>query len=354
MFWKKILFVLGLFLVFLPSGFSLTGEEYVEEHNKEILTQVKSYFDSDNLDLFEGTGVCSEDISNECLRELDSICDTEGNSDIGCAVARELSGQTFVETTRLYDFISAIANPDANALQAAKFFGIEADYSNVPQLLREPFASQICLAKIDGYLDSTRETEVAGASGLTRYGCQNTVEQVVNLETTLVETVGVQNCLQVLGDIRAQRTLITPDFKTSITYSAFIRAPTDSNILYTVVVAYNQGGTQKIINLFEDLKNVSEGETANEFNTVELPINESEGEVDENSFQIGLFSFQPNGDRYIKLTTDIILIQEGDFLKPINRHQRTDSQSSGGTESNDNSLTFDDVEGSITFGPPGG
>lgn len=194
-----------------------------------------------------------------------------------------------VETNFLYDIISVLGNPDPAAIEAAAFFGFEANYDNVPQFLREPMESTICIAKIEGYLDK----DIENNGGITKYDYENGEVDVV-------------------ADLRAQRTPVTPDGKTAISYSYFLKA-NNGDLRYTIGISYIQDGVKRKESVFDEVKNISAGGTASGFENINLPINLSLGTVDESSFVIGLLAVDGSGSPTNTLTYPIMLINNGDY-----------------------------------------
>lgn len=202
-----------------------------------------------------------------------------------------------------YSIMNAIKNPDQNALKAAKVFGFEANYENLPVMLRESLPSQMCLDKIEGYLDK----EVESNGGVTKYGCDS---YDVNKDPD-------NHCVEVQGDLRAQRSAITPDNKTLVTYSYYVKTPQDP---FEVSVKYVQNGNWKVF----ILENSS---SSKNMDSVEIPLNDTTG-IEDNSFTINLNT----GD--LSLTYPIILISAGTLKATIENNGN--SQGNGGALINAN------------------
>ena len=203
--------------------------------------------------------------------------------------------QTVVTTNQWFFVMDAIKNPDNEALKTAKMFGFENDYSYLPTFLKETVPSQVCLDKIEGYMDK----EIENNGGITTYGCTEYD----------IEADPKNKCLEVLGDLRAQRSEITPDNKTVITYSYYLKGQGSGNFKLSVKYVQNgnfveyiidEGGvTGKDLDKKESEKNqasVSKG-----YDSIILPLNNTEG-IEPNSFTINLQA--PNLD----MTYPIVII----------------------------------------------
>ncbi len=270
-----------------------------DHYNAELISRSNEILRGLNIDC-SGTDDCIRQLNDyACLSGMDA--DTcKINTAIAKDIAKTLDNNKKVETYPWFDFLSVLANPDPAALKAMKLFGIEANYSNIPQMLRDPIPSTICMAKIQGYLD--KEVEYSG--GISKYGCSTDIndDKRASYEDP--------NCVEVLGDIRAQRTRVTPDGKTAITYSVYMRTPTNTTIFYVIAVFYTQGGIMKNEVLTDDVQE-TKSTVHNSFETVELPINLEDGELDENSFYIGLIAQYEDGRIYMDLVAPIPLITDG-------------------------------------------
>ncbi|MCA9496120.1 MAG: hypothetical protein KC589_04205, partial [Nanoarchaeota archaeon] len=208
--------------------------------------------------------------------------------------------------------ISSIISPRASDLKAARMFGFEEDYSNVPTFLKESFPSQMCMGKIEGYLDKT-ETE---AGGLTKYGCDN--EDYVakyNEVTKKFEQVGNPNCIKVMVDLRAQRTQITPNGEVAISYSYFLRAPNGVDLKAVLAVTYMDAGVRKKDLLSGELIKITGGETKKGFDAVDFKINSSDiskvADTQE-SFYLGLLALDSANRPVYSESVPIALITGGD------------------------------------------
>ncbi len=254
---------------------------------------------------------CSGDLNSEsCIEAVDNCEET--CSDCDCnkikddfEIAYDLSER---EDSMYYTLLKGLFQPSEDALQAAKLFGFEADYSNVPDVLRQSFPSQVCEAKIDGYLD--KDIEVLG--GTSQYG--SCTEEIDAIETNEDKN----KCSQVIGDIRAQRTQITPDLKTDITYSAFIRAPSSGSVKLIIALSYKlkNGELNKLL-ITDNATEISNGEIKSIYEHVNLLINKTSEEVDENSFKIYLLAVHSDNSQYLNLVTPVYLMTFDDRTASI-------------------------------------
>ncbi len=320
-------------------------EKQIELYNKELSLILINSLGADNAEgglknTIIASGKCSQSINSECV---DIIKNFNCNGDKNCEQIQKntlksaQSGylKTQVETNIGYDILTAILSPDQNAMSAAKLFGVEADYSNVPKFLSESIPSQICLAKIDGYLDKTKESSINGQGGLTSYGCSQEYTQVYDEETKKYKKMPQTQCLEVLADLRAQRTQMTPDGKTAISYSYYIKAPPSTELKYIVAISYVEGSTIKKQTIVPLTKTSG---IKNGFDSVELFLNASEnGEINENSFTINLLAIYENNEVYQKLSYSIPPITTGDsYSTPIPAQVASSNGANSGSSSNQN------------------
>lgn len=201
--------------------------------------------------------------------------------------------QTKVQSTFFDNILAPILRPDQAALRAARFFGVEPNYKNVPQWLGESFPSQICMYKIDGYLD---DEQINSGGGTTGYSFDSN-----------------QSSLEPIYDMRAQRTPITPENKTTISYSYFLRAPDDKGLQYTVVVSYVQKRAKKI-KVIPGIKSVEKEKTVSDSTFIDLQINATEKDI--KSFHIYLRVLEEGAERsqiYTLTSAPVILIRRGEY-----------------------------------------
>lgn len=223
---------------------------------------------------------CQDDASDQCQQVL-SIYER---------IDSERFQREAVDSSLAYQGLVGILQPDPQGIKAAELFGFEADYSSLPSVVRDDFASQICIAKIEGYLDKTVENN----GGITRYDVLNTSKDVI-----------------VVADLRGQRTAITPDNSTSVTYSYFLRAPQDNNLNYIVAISYRQNNEIKKLPIIE-MQNVSAGEAIGNLDNLDIPLGEVEG-IDEESFVIALLAvYEGSLSVYADLRYPLIAVSSGD------------------------------------------
>lgn len=251
--------------------------------------------------------ICQELIDNgngiACVGGV-SVQDCDEKKEILKKSLDEYDKKQQVTTNAAFDVISILANPDPNALKASKFFKFDEKFnfknSSIYQFFGDPLPSKICLAKIDGYLDNEQNT----GGGVTRYKFNRDVRNF----GSPVET------LNVLYDLRAQRTKMTPDGKSVISYSYFLRAPDNEELKYIIAISYVGDGQIKKLAL-TDMKTVSPSKTGNGFESVEIPLNSTT--VDEYSFQIGLVAVGASKQPYYSTIAPIVLINAGDSYASI-------------------------------------
>ncbi len=288
---------------------------------------------------------CSAGEYNKLLNaELEKLiaiqCSAE---DLECQELKELLEEQIelnsaVDTNYGFDIISAIVRPDKASIDAAKFFGFEADYSNIPAFLRESIPSYLCMSKIEGYVDK----EINTAGGVTKYGCDSQFEQEFDYSVSppALKSDGSPNCIAVLGDIRAQKTQLTPNGKVDITYSAYIKAP-GFKVNYLVAVTYIQGGDKKKVALTE-LNELSNKSSDKIYDHATIPINQTEGELDEGSFVIGLLAVDESNNPYLTLTAPVVTISSGDSYYD-NTAGYSNSGGNSAASSNENQITTNDM-----------
>jgi chaperonin cofactor prefoldin len=216
---------------------------------------------------------------------------------------------TYIKPSAYTFTISSLLNPDRVSIQAARAAGFEPDFTRVPSWLRSSIPSQICLAKIDGYLDkdlngATVESDVMGVSGLTSYtSCVDNTDPA-NPQSTV-------QCIKVKSDLRAQRTMITPNNHTIITYSVYV-ANTGSKMNYKITLFYKKSGNLENSVLengsFED-KNLVK------YNSVDFPINATEKEVKD--FNLKLDVYYSGGAEYTSLEVPVVLINFSNIPNPF-------------------------------------
>ncbi len=281
----------------------------VDDYNKELEQKLEEKIE------FETFRVCSGDTpaSNSCREVCSSIsCNVEearnscGN-DEGCLEQVELI-QTLQEEQRQqeyksfsgwtaggYTVLKSLINPDTQGIEASQFFGLDSDLSDLPSVLGEDFPSQVCLYEIDGYLDTTRDTNVNGVGGVSQYSC---------LEG--------RNCVDIIGDIRAQKTPLTPDKKIEVSLSGFIQAPENNSVDMKIYANYivNNENVEEL--LFETT--VARNSRESVFEVYEIPEKEGinfSNYDDTNEITINLEGKYTSGGTYVDLTTPAYSVLEG-------------------------------------------
>ncbi len=302
--------------------------------------------------------VCDQDVtSSECRDAIKSSCEgtaCEAYDDL----ARKMVKESYVETSGVFDFIAYFMNPDQNAIAASRLFGFEADTSDLPPWLTYDTASYICLAKIDGYLDtqikSTQEDSVGntGKTGTTQYGCS------IEMEYEYDSTTGsyVQNeghpCLEVIADLRGERSGILPDGSILVTYSGYIKAPPSLNITYDLYIAYldNMSRTQfvDLNTLNEDglaFKKINAGGEDSFYSAISIPVDESSSlkkNLGNNDVKIGIIAYFENSNQeYVNILTPAYEISADIYVDPLGQDQES---SNTNNNQNDEDNTEDEEE----------
>ncbi len=259
---------------------------------------------------------CSGDpISSGCRDAMTSYCEVMAKKRKGKIDCSKIIGglekakkDQFVETNVGFTILDAILNPDQSAMDTVRLiggiFGYEADYTWLPNWLKEDVSSSICLAKIDGYLD---EAVSDGRGGLTQYERE--------LETEPRTGQPFDSNVVVRADLRGQRSRILPDDSVNIMYSYYLRAPDDKDLLYNLRLGYIKDGNKVIKDLFSEprIRNLSKGQTVSDFQSIKLPpINDSE-DVDPNSFSLN-FRAKHNDNKIVDLIAPMVLIESGNTI----------------------------------------
>lgn len=309
-----------------------------EERAKKFFENIEG-----NNDIKKKLSPCKTNlISKECKTAIESYKKNCKSNDDVCNQNLEYynlaSKQTEIKTSPAYLIASGMLNPSYTATQAARLFGFSSNYNRVPDFLRKTFPSQICEAKISGYLDKT----VNNDGGQTKYGSCNEVLDPRN------PNIDPGKCIQVIGDVRAQRTEITPDKKTDITYSAFIRAPDDNSVKYIVAFSYKlKNGNIKKEVLTKNISSVSKGDTKDIYQSLNLPLNYTKSEVYPNSFKVYLLVINPDKSIYLFLTSPIELISFNSRTTSVYQEDAYNSGNGDGNtdaKNNENSkLTVNDL-----------
>ena len=250
-------------------------------------------------------------------------------------------GRQEVTTIKFFDILHAVINPDPNTLDTLKLFGVEADYTRLPNWLSEDVSSSICLYKIDGYLDEAVSDD---RGGLTQY------ER--DFETDPRTGAPFDSNLVVRADVRGQRSQILPDGSIYLTYSYYLKAPDDSNLSYNINLVYlvNRNIAEPI-SLFEDPKveKLINGTSNSHFETMRIQINDSEN-VDRNSFTLNFRAVKnisdPASTIVVDLTAPVVIIDSGDRISGRTRgRSRSSSDSNNGVRSDED--FYRDIWGTI-------
>ncbi|USN43946.1 MAG: YdcH family protein [Candidatus Woesearchaeota archaeon] len=269
---------------------------------------------------------------SECKQKLDEGTLCQGAAKENCEEQAQILEYAFDAVGDYYYvkpstgfLVFEFLNLKDEAVNALKLFGVEKDYSNVPSLLKEEIPSTVCLLKIDGYLDKEEEN----GGGVTQYGCELDGDKSSNDDPS---------CVNVLLDLRAQRTPIAPDNTTVITYSMYLRGSTKSDVQYMIALSYYEDGKKKKYPLSE-LINLSKGGVASLYHNVIFEVN-STGTVEPNSFEIGVVAVYPDKSVYTSKTYPIVLIEVGDVYTGT-----TFANSAGNTaaQAQSDPLTTDDM-----------
>jgi hypothetical protein len=266
----------------------------------------------------------------------------------------------YTETSTTFDVISALMNPDQQAVSASRLFGFEADYSKLPQWLTEDTASLICLAKIDGYLDTQLETQFedgvgnSGARGITQYGCS--IEKELEFDPNSGEYVQAegQPCVEVLADLRAERTPILPNGEVQITYSGYLRAPPTTNISYMIYAVYleenKSNPTLEPLFVYSNgtlnPRQINAGQDESFYNTIRIPL---EGElktpIAEEGVKVLLQSYFSGGSEpqeYVNIITPAYEITAASYRDPLGQRTATEDPSNSNPEETTTTTSAED------------
>lgn len=315
---------------------------------------------------------CSDDDLIECSTTPDICEDKEGltckSDDYACKLLEEeleekqryTDKEKYVETSTAFDVIAALMNPDQNALLASELFGFESDFSDLPEWLTEDTASLICLAKIDGYLDTQVESQFedsagnSGARGITQYGCS--LEDGLEFDSntgTYQPTVGLP-CVEVLADLRAERTPLLPTGEVQITYSYYLKSPPNVNISYMLYAAYNLENQSKteLQPLFLhrngslDIRVLEAGEDISDFRVARIPENGTlVTPIGDESIKLLLQAFYTDGStiqEYVSIISPAYPIEVGSYRDPLG--QQSSSSSGGESTSGENTSTQEEEQ----------
>jgi hypothetical protein len=211
---------------------------------------------------------------------------------------------TKVETNWLYSAFDAINNQDQSARASAKFFGFGADYDDIPRWLSEQgaAASKICIQTIDGYIGYRDDDSKTGGSTIISDGVLTQYGYDTNTGT-----------LNVVSSINAKRTQTTPDGKTYMTSSIYIKAPTSQSVSYMFGIGYRSGDKfyKKILINKSDETLIQPGEVHTKFYTGDVELIHPET-VEENSVVVYLKARTSSGTVLINKKTKVYPEYVGD------------------------------------------
>ncbi|MFW6008894.1 MAG: hypothetical protein ACOCP8_06475, partial [archaeon] len=276
------------------SSSSISPED-LEEHNTK---QIEKFLDNreglNNNDNIKEQ--CREGYTDECKTAIDEsdICNDNPDSSECKRFKNDMNtviNQGLVESNMIHSIVSALKNPDQGGMKAAEYFGFKANYENLPPWLSQDLETSICAKKINGYLDKNVEND----GGVTRYECLDS-----NLSANPSDL-----CLNVQADIRGHRTKMTPDNKTLITFSYYLRAPENQNINFVVAVAYKSNNVVKK-ELLVKKTSIKKGGYNNGFDSVELPIEDADG-LDPDSFIVAIGGFYKDNTPYLELKAPVVM-----------------------------------------------
>lgn len=266
----------------------------VDDYNEELKNKLNQEINFENV---EGCDSISCDTNQISCDDNDKTCINQ--KQIIETLQEEQRQQEYKSfsgwTAGGYTVLKSLMNPDSQGIEASQFFGLESDLSDLPSILGEDFPSQVCLYEIDGYLDSTKSTNVNGVGGVSQYSC---------LEG--------RNCVDIIGDIRAQKTPLTPDNTIEVSLSGFIQAPENDSIemkIYANYIIENENVEELLFNT-----TVSRNSRESVFEVYELPGQEDvnfSNYDDTNEITINLVGKYTSGGTYVDLTTPAYSVVEG-------------------------------------------
>jgi len=221
------------------------------------------------------------EIDDDCMKAIGDACAKSGVYDTAknCISSttdalKQADREVPVTTNSIFTLFDSLKNPDEMALKAAEAFGTEIDFSKIgSKTISQSIPSRICYNKIKGYLDKEVETN----GGVTKYACDDYNES----------TNPSDLCADVQADLRAQRTSITPDNKTLVSYSYYVKDTEGSFQLYII---YDQNEIEQNYTITNETK-------GSDYDSILLPLNQTQG-IDEESFKIVMkrddFTLQAN------------------------------------------------------------
>ncbi|NQZ84114.1 MAG: hypothetical protein HRU03_00175 [Nanoarchaeales archaeon] len=326
-------------------GYDETKEgTYIEQQNKYIYAQLSKTYPNLNC---KSSSSCRTQIENlEKNPNLITMC----NGDVSCQedkidemknMEKYAEGFNEVETNWVYSLIDAIKNPDALGISAAKAFGIQTYYDDLPKWLTEQglAVSYICIGDIHGYLDdesSLGGTTIIGDGSLTKYS--------YDIGGDDYGRSGDVTTLEVVYDIRAKMTRITPNGETGITISVYLKAPHNINITYMLGIGYKSGDEYINKILGNNESTINKGETFSELIPIDLEV-ENPSEVVESSFFLYLKVRTGNGVVVANDNVNIYLVTKGTKLDDILGNSNGHNQDSTNDDvEQDTDTFFDDLD----------
>jgi len=271
---------------------SLEENNYLEDKYNKDLSLLFNKEIENSLPNIEDE--CKDSFSDVCKKAIqdydckdDNKCET--NKDKALNMLDENEKNQFIETGFMYEVFSFLNDDFESGKKVARAFNIQPNYENVPEWLKESTASQICMAKIGGYLEDEKN-----ANPGTSYG--SCVQDNKNPDKPQNDP----ECTEVKADIRATKSKITPDNKIWISYSALLKTPTSGKISTAVMLSYTQGTNnkkQKEIIKFLNITN-SEGKYWQDYDNYELEINTTYGKVNDDIL-IWIISLNQDKSKYI-------------------------------------------------------
>ncbi|MEC8338979.1 MAG: hypothetical protein VXZ40_00010 [Nanoarchaeota archaeon] len=343
---------------------------YNDAYDKKLETS-KRNFEETAWYCPESKTFCSDDDLIKCSSATECK-DKEGltckSDDYACKLLEEeleekqryTDKEKYVETSTAFDVIAALMNPDQNALLASELFGFESDFSDLPQWLTEDTASLICLAKIDGYLDTQVESQFkdsagnSGARGITQYGCSLEDGLEFDPNTRTYQPTAGLPCVEVLADLRAERTPLLPTGEVQITYSYYLKSPLNVNISYMLYAGYyleNQSDLelQPLFlhrNSSLDIRVLEAGEDISDFRVARIPGNGTlVTPIGDESIKLLLQAFYTDGssiDEYVSIISPAYPIEVGSYRDPLG--QQSSSSSGGESTLGENTGTQEDEQ----------
>ena len=305
--------------------------------------------------------------SDGCDDTIQKICKDATNKNT-CIDRLELGEDqversSLIKTTKTFDIINAVLNPDREGLDAAALFGFESKYDQKWQIYDS--ASYVCLAKYGGYLDTQEENQVedsvgnTGATGITQYGCTTDLELGYSVESGERIPIGSNPCREIIADLRAERTPILPSREVQLTYSGYLKAPPSTNISYMLYAIYqeenNSNPTLKPLFLARNgslqPKILPAGEDDTFYNSFRTPSNATLATpIGEEGITLLLQAYVTEGrskpQEYVTIITPAYEITASSYNNPLGQQRNSDNEVEIGSEgiTSTSDTTIDDQE----------